>query len=196
MSAVEQEKRLITAEDFWELPDDEAERRGKRLELVRGEVREKSALGMAAGLVSSRSLFLVSDFVRDRRLGVVGAGGGCVLRRNPDTVLVPNVSFVACARLPDDRVPEWFWPFAPDLAVEVVPHDDLAENLHTRIREYLEAGTRALWVLWTQTQSVTAYQKAGKCAELGRDEDLDGGEVLPGFSVRVGELFEVRARRS
>jgi Uma2 family endonuclease len=80
---------------------------------------------------------------------------------------------------------------APDLAVEVVSPNDRANDVQEKVGEYLAAGTRLVWVLWPRSRSVSVHAGRGVTHELGPDEELDGGEVLPGFRVRVANLFEV-----
>jgi hypothetical protein len=61
--------------------------------------------------------------------------------------------------------------------------------------DYLEAGTRQVWILWPQRRWVTVHTPTGPSTELGPDDELDGGEVLPGYRVRVANLFKVRTHR-
>jgi Putative restriction endonuclease len=75
----------------------------------------------------------------------------------------------------------------------VSPHD-LALEVHERVHEYLEAGAGVAWVLWPAERSVTAYRPGGQIRELGADEILDGGDVLPGFRAAVSALFEIPVR--
>lgn len=184
-------KQLMTAEDILDLP----ERPGVRYELIDGELREVPGAGALHGLIALMVLNLVQDFVQRRGLGVVFADGvGYVLRRDPDQLRIPDVSFVAWDEVPDEGIPEGFWEGPPALAVEIVSSHDRAVDIHDKVRAYLSAGTRLVWVLWPQQTSVTIYDPAGQ-RELGPDDELDGGDVLPGFRVRVGDLFEVRRRR-
>ena len=81
------------------------------------------------------------------------------------------------------------------LAVEVVSPDDRATEVYAKVQHFLEAGTRQVWVLWSPQRRVTVYTLDGGAQELGPEALLDGGDVLPGFSVRVGDLFEVRCRQ-
>ncbi len=86
---------------------------------------------------------------------------------------------------------EGCWEGPPTLAVEVVSPDDLASDVHAKVQHYLEAGTLQVWVLWPQQRSLTVFDPNGSARGIGPDAHLDGGDVLPGFSVLVGELFDV-----
>ena len=181
-------ERLLTAEEFWALPDVP----GKRYELVRGEPVEIPPAGAAQGLIVSSICYLLLTFVSSRELGCVcGDGVGYILARDPDLVRIPDVSFVARERVPAGGIPEGFWPLAPDLAVEIVSPNDRAEEVQGKVREYLAAGSRLVWVVWPRLRLVTVHEAGGGYRELGPDDDLDGGDVLPGFRVRVAELLEV-----
>ena len=185
-------KQLLTAEELWALP----ERPGVRVELVDGELVEVPGAGLLHGLLVELVLRLIGAHARTQDLGLVFADGTAyILRRDPDVVRIPDASFVAWARLPGGEVPEGYGPFAPDLAVEIVSPGDRAEDVQRKVREYLAAGTRLVWVLWPRDEVITAHEPGGRSRELGPDDELDGGDVLPGFRVRVTEVFAVRRQR-
>ena len=180
-------KRLLTAEEFWAIPDTP----GKRYELVHGEPVEIPAAGARQAVMAMKLCDRLLAVVSPRRLGYVfGDGVGYILARDPDLVRIPDASFVAHERVPASGIPESFWPFALDLAVEFVLPNDRAEELRGKVREYLAAGTRLVWVIWPRLQLVTVHEVGGDYRELGPDDDLDGGDLLPGFQVRVADLLQ------
>ena len=179
-------KQLLTAEQLWALPEEP----GKRYELVKGELVEVPGAGGVHGLLVKVLLRLLDPFALAHGLGEVFADGvGYIIARGPDVVRIPDVSFVARERVPAGGVPEGFWPFAPDLAVEVVSPHDRADDVRGKVREYLEAGTRLVWVVWPRHRAVAVYTPDGQGREWRGDGELDGGDLLPGFRVRVAELF-------
>ena len=187
MSVVRQEKRLMTAEELWELP----EKPGVRYELVEGELVEVPGAGGVHAQLVMNLLLLLHPFVSGPDLGRVFSDGlAYILGRSPDRVRVPDVSFVSRERIPAGGVPVSFWPGAPDLAVEIVSPGDRAQDVHAKVREYLESGVRLVWVLWPNTRSLSVHEPGGVARELDPDAELDGGAVLPGFRGRVAELFE------
>ena len=192
MSVARREARLVTAEELWEMP----EVPGKVLELVDGEVVEVPGAGALHALIVELVLRLLGAHARERDLGLAfGDNTSYILRRNPDMVRIPDVSFVSWGRVREEGVPEGYWELAPDLAVEVVSPNDRAEDVYDKVSEYLGAGTRVVWLLWPRRRMVTVRGADGAIRELGPEGELDGGDVLPGFRVRVGELFEVRRAR-
>jgi Uma2 family endonuclease len=180
------QQKLLTVEEYLNLPDDP----GTRYELVRGELVDVGFATAVHGLIVKIIFRLLDNFVELGGLGQVFADGvGFIVARDPDTVRGPDVSFVAAERVAATGVPMGNWPFAPDLAVEVASPGDRQSKLLEKVKEYLGGGSRLVWVVWPATRSVTIYSVDGLVRALGPDEELDGGNVLPGFQVRVADLF-------
>ncbi|MCA1668868.1 MAG: Uma2 family endonuclease [Thermomicrobia bacterium] len=184
-------QRLMTAEELWDMPD----MPGKQHELVRGELIEVPTLGAIHNVIAALLYRLIYASASEQRLGLVcGDNMGYVLSRGPDTVRIPDVSFVAWERVPGAGIPEGSWHLPPDLAVEVVSPSDQAEGVYDKAREYVESGVRIVWVLWPKRRAVSVHTRDEKTAELGPDDTLDSSDVLPGFTARVGDLFAIPAR--
>jgi len=193
MQAIEQRERLLTTEDLEGLPGQP----GLRYELDEGKLVEMPGAGALHNLIVGLVYRLLFAFVSQKRLGLVFCDGAAfVLRRDPDTVRIPDVSVVRRDRVPAAGIPEGFWPGAPDLAVEIVSPHDRAEEVHERVRDYLGAGVRLVWVLWPKSRTMTVYWPDGTARELGPDEKLTGGDVLPGFEMTVSDLFLVSPEAS
>lgn len=185
-------QHLVTAEELLEMPDIP----GKQVELVNGKVVEMSPAGGVHTRIMFRLAQRLDAFVGQNDLGEVMPDSlGYVLRRDPDQVRVPDVSFIAAAQVPPEGVPAGFWEGAPTLAVEVVSPNDRAIDVRAKVQNYLEAGTRQVWVLWPDQRAMTVHDADLGVRELGPDATLDGGEILPGFGVTVGDLFEVKCGR-
>ncbi len=179
-------KQRLTAEELWTMP----EVPGKRFELVEGELIEMPGTGALHGFIVKSILLLLDAYVKRQRLGIVlGDGISYILSRDPDIVRIPDVSFVCRSRIPDGGPPEGYWPFSPDLAVEIVSPNDRFSDVQAKVREYLAAGTRLVWVVWPEGRSVIVH-RADCVVELGPEDVLSGADVLPGFEVQVGQLFE------
>lgn len=182
-------KQLVTVEELWEMP----EVPGKRFELVRGELVEVPGTSALHNFIVMTVTRLLDGFVLPRGLGVVATDGASyLLARYPDFIRIPDVSFVARARVPEDGIPRGYWPFAPDLAVEIVSPSDRAAELREKVKDYLDAGTRLVWVLWPEDRSVTVYSADREVRELREGDELDGGDVLPDFRVPVAVLFAIK----
>lgn len=167
--------------------------RAGRSELVKGEYIEMAPASGDRGIVAGRALIKIGVFVeRHPHLGkVFAAETGFVLARNPDTVRGPDAAFLSFPRanLPGDKA--GFIEGPPDLAVEVVSPNDTEREVAAKVADYLAAGTPLVWVVRPKSRTVTVHRGDGADAlVLGEGDVLDGGEVLPGFTVEVGRLFE------
>lgn len=160
-----------------------------RYELWWGELREMPGEGMEHSGVGLGVGAELRAFVRPRGLGwVSGSDGPFVLARERRLVLVPDAAFVADRRPAGDAIKRMF-DGAPDLAVEVVSPTDRASKVDEKVQLWLDNGTRLVWVLWPATRTITVHSSDGAARTLKEDDELDGGDVLPGFRIDVAELF-------
>lgn len=177
-------RTLITIEELLHMPDVEP------CELIEGELVRRVPTQQPHGYVAAEFHLLIGGFAKQHRLGITGiAEVGYILSRNPDTVRVPDVSFVSRQRIPPGGPTEGYWPFAPDLAVEVLSPSDEEKAVSRKVRQYLDAGTRLVWVADYGTRTVVVHAPGREPRTLGPDDMLDGEDVLPGFSVRVGDIL-------
>jgi Uma2 family endonuclease len=132
---------------------------------------------------------LLNNFVRPRRLGrVYGSNAGYRLP-NGD-LRAPDVSFVRQERLPGGRSPKGFADYPPDLMVEVLQPGGRPGDVAYKLGEFFDWGTPLVWVIDSERQTVTVYRSLSDVQTLQAHDTLEGEDVIPGFSVRVGELFE------
>ncbi len=176
---------LMTAEDLLKLPDD-----GRRYELVRGKLIRMSPSGSRSSIVSGRISNRVGPFVEQHRLGFCGdSDWGFILASNPDVVRAPDVGFVRADRIPPEGIPEGFWPGAPDLAVDVLSSSDRFSDVLEKVQEYLAAGTRLIWVVDPDARRATVFRPAPAPVTVGADSELSGEDVLPGFVLKLAEVW-------
>lgn len=174
-----------TVEEFEELELDHG-----RYELWWGELREMPAAGWEHGAIGSGLVTDLTIHVRPSGLGgVSGADVGFVLAREPKLVLVPDVAFVAAARLPALDRRRGLFDGAPDLAVEIVSPNDRPVRVEEKIQQWLRFGTRLVWVIWPNRRTVTVHTPDGRTRSLGEGDELDGGDLVPGFTIAVADLF-------
>ncbi|SRR5258708_10101478 len=179
------QEKLLTAEDLWALPNSN----DKRIELARGILVEMPGSGGENTIIAGQMTRFLGNFVYERDLGyVTPADGTFILFRNPDTVRIPDVAYISKARLPE--IPKGYIPLAPDLAVEGVSPGDSASEIREKILEYFAAGTRLVWVVYPRLKSVDVYTAVDKLHIVTIDQELDGGEVLPGFKLPLHDLFK------
>ena len=168
------------------MPDD-----GHKYELEAGMLVAEPLPGFRHGRVLAAMAELLRAHVRRNRLGVVLAGDpGFILARNPDTVRGPDVAFVSSARLRAGDDTARAFAGAPDLAVEVLSPSNSRAAMHAKVADYLVAGTRRVWVVDPEAQTVSIYASLLEPEVLSDVDMLDGGDVIPGFAVKVGEIFQ------
>ena len=177
-------ERLISAEELFQTPN------LGRCELVRGELIMMVPAGSEHGEIVGNLTILLGNFVKSHKLGkIMGAETGFIIRRDPDTVRAPDVAFISTDRLPE-KLPQGYFDGAPDMAVEVLSPNDRASEVQGKIRDWLEAGCRAVWIVDPQTKSVTIYKSTHDIVVLNTADTLTDAQVLPGFSAAVSEFFE------
>jgi len=175
----------MTAEQLFELPDD-----GYRSELVEGAIVRMTPTGGTHGIVAMRVGVLLSEYVETHRLGVcLAAETGFILQRDPDTVRAPDVAFVAADRVPNTGIPTFYWPSAPDLAVEVLSPWDRPAEVRRKVEEYFAAGTRLVWIVDPAAETVHVYRSLHDVQVLRDEDELCGNDVLPDFRCAVKRLF-------
>lgn len=177
--------RLVTAEELLRMPDD-----GFRYELVRGELRKMAPASHEHGMVGMRFGWRLAQYVETNNLGVVdGAETGFRIASDPDTVRAPDVSFIRRDRIEAVGKVEGYWPGAPDLVVEVISPGDTYTEVEEKVFDWLEAGTRMVIVMNPRKRTVTVYRSLTDIVVLTENDTLDGGDVVPGWSVKVRDLF-------
>jgi Uma2 family endonuclease len=107
----------------------------------------------------------------------------------PNLVRFPDVSFIRNGRLPGNKIPRGYVEVVPDLVVEVVSPNDIAENVERRLIEFLRAGVPLAWMIYPLTKQVYVFHQGPASLRLGEGDILDGEDVLPGFSCPVKSLF-------
>ncbi len=108
----------------------------------------------------------------------------------PDLVRLPDVALAFWRRYPGGRVPTSPVPFVvPDLAVEVLSPSNTRREMERKRAEYFAAGTQLVWMVDTKNRTVAVYTSPEKFVVLSESETLDGGTLLPGFTLSLKELF-------
>jgi len=178
--------RTFTVEELYAMPED-----GLKHELQAGMLVSEPLPGFRHGWVATNIGTLLREHVRRNGQGVVIIHDTAfVLARDPDTVRGPDVAFVSSGRLAALADPVKAFPGAPDLAVEVRSPSETPVSLHAKVADYLAAGTRLVWIVDPERESVTVYRSLLSPRVLTRDHDLDGEDVVPGFRAAVAEIFE------
>lgn len=178
--------RLMTSDELLRFDDPSV-----RVELVRGALITMPLPGGEHGLVASEIQVLLAVHAKANRLGrVFAAETGFLLQRNPDTVRGADVAFVSHDRLTQVEDLKKHLPFAPDLVVEIVSPSDRPGRIASKLGEWIEGGARLVWWVYPDRREVVEHRPGVEPQTITEAEELDGGEVLPGFRCRVADLFE------
>jgi Uma2 family endonuclease len=157
-------------------------------ELVEGILVEKG-MGYRESILAGAILAALRAFVRPRKLGLVSGEAG-MMRLFAGLVRIPDVAFVSRERLPGGKVPPEPIPdLSPDLAVEVLSESNTRAEMSRKRGEYFEAGVRLVWIVDPKTETVAVYTGPDQHHVLTRRDQLEGGAVLPGFTLVLDELF-------
>jgi len=176
--------RTMTIDEVAQLPEAE------RFEIMRGEHRAMPPANFDHSDISLGIGARVREFVMHNALGrVVGADAGFILSRAPDTLLAPDAAFVRGDRLPARDERQCFLDVVPDLAIEVLSPSNTAVEMADKVLAYLESGPRLVWVVDPFRKVVTVYTADRTARILSETDTLDGGDVFPGFTLSVAEIF-------
>jgi Uma2 family endonuclease len=166
--------------------------RDKRLvELVDGTLVEKP-VGWMESRIAMVIAVALSNFVTPRRLGYVSGADG-TLKMKSGRVRLPDVTFISVDDVPGGRLTREPIPqLPPTLAIEVISESNTPGEMRQKIKEYFDSGSRLVWLIYPSTRTVAVFatlHDEPTCV-LSDGDVLDGGTVLPGFSISVAHVFE------
>jgi Uma2 family endonuclease len=161
-------------------------------EIVNDQYVELPPMSTSATVVASRLMRKLGAFADSRQLGEVVAQPLFPMAPGTKTRRRPDVAFVSNARWPKDRpLPNTDpWPVTPELAIEVVSPTDLVEELFTKLMEYFQVSVNQVWVVFPKQRLNQVYQSLTSVHGLTSSDELDGGDLLPGFRLPVTFLFQ------
>lgn len=182
--------RPLTTADLLAIPDD-----GRRRWLIRGELREQEVTirNRYHSIVMANLTTFLNNWrfaLPEPRGQVVCGEAGVVLLGDPETTIGVDVAYVppdVMVRQTDDTT---LVEGVPTLIAEILSPSDKVEELDEMTASFLAAGVPLVWVVDPRDRTVTIYCPGKKPTFVNDEQDLDGGDVLPGFRVPVVRLFE------
>ena len=159
-------------------------------EVVDGQIVEKS-MGALQMQIAIQLVLPLGSYVKEHMLGTVSMEMLFLLDREIKLKRRPDVSFVSRDRWPIDDLPPdtEAWDVVPDLAVEVVSKSNSAPDVKDKLEEYFKAGVRLVWLVYPKQKVVDVYESLTTVKVLRREDELLGGEVIPGFRMPLVSLF-------
>ena len=164
------------------------EKEGVLCELIEGVLVEKT-MGLEESTFAGFVLGLLNVFVIPRNLGkVAGADGTIEIAK--DLVRIPDVAFFSWDRLPGRRMPSKPVPnIVPNLAIEIWSRWNTKREMLLKRKDYFAAGVDLVWEIDPRKRTVAVYTSLTHVVVLDIDDTLDGGAVLPGFELKLKDLF-------
>ena len=159
-----------------------------RVELWYGQLKVKMPARprKAHGEIQAEFTRVLGNHVKPNKLGRVFNESGVLLRREPDVLYGPDIAFYAHGKGEGHKT---YFVGGPDLVVEILSPTNTRREVAEKIDIYIRYGTRLVWVVNIPSLKIVAHRPDVPPVTLSADDLLDGGDVLPGFSCRVGDLF-------
>lgn len=167
----------------------------KRLyELIDRTLVEK-AVGMRESMIAAKLIQRLANHVEENDLGLV-AGADGPYRLVPGLVRLPDVSFIRWQDVPNESLPdETLSTLTASLVVEVLSSSNTAAEIARKRDQFFAHGCKQFWVVDPETQTVEVFTSITRVKSLSATDTLDGGKILPGFSMPVSVLFNLERRK-
>ncbi len=161
---------------------------GRLVELIDGTLVDK-AMGSREAFMAATLIAYLMNFVRKHNLGIVVAPD--IIHRIIDGQnRLPEASFTAWATLPeDDSHLTPISDFTPDLCIEILSESNTRKEMDRKRKEYFRGGAKLVWEIEPDERTVAVYTSPARCKTLRESDTLDGGKVLPGFTLNLAEFF-------
>lgn len=177
--------RTYTPEDLLAMED------GGSYELVDGELKERH-MSYLSTWIAARFIYFFSAYQDLHGGSTLSSDAGLtIFPWAPNLVRKPDAAFVRAGRGDpvETGIDTGYALLPPDVVVEVLSPNDTAFEVDRKVREYLRAGVRLVWVAYPESRAVHIYRQSGGAAVLDDTATLTGEDVLPGFEVPVARLF-------
>ncbi len=171
----------MTEDELMHLPDD-----GFLYEMVDGFAVGKPWATVYAGAIAVNVIGLLGPFARGR--GVMSAGKGGFRMKNGN-IRVPATSFTRKERIPGGRPSRGFGTVGPDLCIEIISPFEKKSDMADKVRDYFDSDAVQVWHIFPERQQITVFTSPTDTQTLNAEETLTAGDILPGFSCRVSDLF-------
>ena len=139
---------------------------------------------------SSNTGLLIGSFitihVHKHDLGhTTGADGGYQVG---DERYIPDMGFISKERMPELEDASYI-SIAPDLALEIISPTDSTRQITFKVANYLASNT-TVWVVYPHDEEVEIYAPNQAVVKLTKEDELDGGTILPGFKLSLKKVFK------
>lgn len=168
-------------------------RRGWPPELLDGVLIDRM-LGMKGAIVATTLLCRLNSYQDEADLGIVVPASKCPVRLQTGSIRLASAYFISREQMPRRKIPnDTIGDLVPELVVEMLSPWGTRIEMDRKRREFFAAGTKHFWLLDTEEKTVEVYTSERRQL-LGLQDNLDGGDLLPGFCVSLAELFDLSQR--
>jgi Uma2 family endonuclease len=178
------ERQLYTVDEFetfLTLPEND----DRLFELIEGEIVEKMTTaehGVIAALIAT----FINMFLFTNPIGWVAVEA----RHRPNekdkrNSRQPDVSFASKEHEITKRGAALY---IPELCIEIQSPDDSPKLMADKAAFYLANGAKMVWLVYPRKQLVETLTLDNR-ELLGIEDTIDGGDVLPGFTLAVKQIF-------
>ncbi len=174
--------QIMSLVEFAALPDD-----GYRYEYIGGRTIMMSPAGVLHGAIASQITYLLSHHLYPQRAGIILDSSTGFRLPNGD-VRSPDISVILSDRLVHEGLVIGFGETPPDLTVEIISSNERYEDVVAKVQLYLDWSVNTVWVVEPAQRMVVVYRREG-VVRLTAEDELNGGEAVPGFVCKVSELF-------
>lgn len=160
-------------------------------ELIDGEIVIMAPGSLEHGESSGNIFFIISQFVRQRKLGrVLTNETGLHIRSDNPRSRGMDCAYISYARLPKETQPSGFLRVAPELIVEVFGETNSWEDMNEKIADYHATGVDLVWVADPHTRTVKVFPLNAEPFLIHDGQEIDGGVALPGFKAPIAQFFD------
>ncbi len=158
------------------------------IELIDGTLVEKT-MGWQEAYLAAWITTILNNFVQPKKLGMVFGSDG-MFRLEPGQIRIPDVAYISKKRFAGRTLNRGaFWELGCDLAVEVISPSNTRREMERKLNDYFAAGVTLVWLVYLDPREVVVYTSPNNSVTLRGEDLLEGGPVLPGFSVPVAQIF-------
>jgi Uma2 family endonuclease len=180
----------VTTEQLLAMPDDWQDR-----ELIRGHLKEKpmKRRNRFHTLAVARLTRLLDEWLdgQPAPCGEVHSGEvGTILRRDPDSTVGIDVAYFSAEVIACQTDATTLIEGIPKLAVEVLSPSDKHEDVRDKVLEYLDTGVALVWIVDPYFQTVQVHRVNHQPETFNREHTVTGGDVLPGLTLAVADIFQ------
>ena len=137
------------------------------------------------------TVYLLKAYTKKIGKGFVTCNdSGLITGRDPDTVRGVDVMVFLNRKRPSNKGFSGYSDRPPNLAVEIRSPSQSWKDMMDKVQEYLKMGVGMIWIVDPKVKRVTVFTQNNEPQTFAAENELDGGDILPGFHCKVAELFE------